>query len=86
MNVEIQLVLALLSIALDGPELLLRLPLDVAVFMGKLLLQEADGEERGGLDGGEAGDVGAAAVVNDQLLAGLMGLPAMSFTFDIVAV
>ena len=67
MNVENHLVLALLSIALDGPELLLRLPLDVAVFMGKLLLQEVEGEEEGGLVGEEAGgDVGAASVVNDH--------------------
>ena len=86
MNVENHLVLALLSIALDGPELLLRLPLDVAVFMGRLLLQEVEEEEGGLVDEEAGGDVGAASVVNDQLLAGPMVLPAMSFTFDMVAV
>ena len=80
MDVEIHLVLNLLSIAFEGPELPL-LPLDVALLICKLLLQE---EEGGGVEGGAAD--GSAPVLNDQLLAGLMVLPAKSFTFDIVAV
>ena len=80
MDVEIHLVLNLLSIALEGPELPL-LPLDVALLICKLLLQEAEG---GCVEGGAAD--GSAPVLNDQLLAGLMVLPAKSFTFDIVAV
>jgi hypothetical protein len=83
MNVEIHLVLNLLSIALEGPELP-RLPLDVALLICKLLLQEDEG---GGVEGGEeGGEDGSVAVLNDQLLAGLMALPAKSFKFDIVAV
>ena len=65
---------------LEGPELPL-LPLDVALLICKLLLQEAEG---GCVEGGAAD--GSAPVLNDQLLAGLMVLPAKSFTFDIVAV
>ena len=64
MNVEIHLVLNLLSIALEGPELP-RLPLAVALLIGKLLLQEDEG---GVVEGGEDG---SAAVLNDHLLAGL---------------
>jgi len=79
MDVEIHLVLNLLSIAFEGPELPL-LPLDVALLICKLLLQEDEG---GGVEGGEDG---SAPVLNDQLLDGLMVLPAKSFTFDMVAV
>jgi hypothetical protein len=78
---EIHLVLNLLSIAFEGPELPL-LPLDVALLICKLLLQEEE-EEGGGVEGGAAD--GSAPVLNDQLLAGLMVLPAKSFTFDTVA-
>jgi hypothetical protein len=80
MDFEIHLVLNLLSIAFEGPELPL-LPLDVALLICKLLLQEDEG---GGVEGGV--EDGSAPVLNDQLLAGLMVLPAKSFTFDIVAV
>ena len=83
MYVESHLVLSLLSNALEGPELP-RLPLDDALLTCKLSVQEDEG---GGVEGGGEGRAdGSAAVINDQLLDGLIVFPAKSFTFDTVAV